>query len=145
MGLERNQRRLLRKQLEDRAETYTAELTPVPESEWPAPRDGHQRPVALWRSKRFLVQVFQEDEDSLRLSVVRVTMGADGHWEDGISWDELQLIKRGCGYGDWYGVEVYPRDRDIVIDGKMRHLWIFSTPIPIGWFKDGTPRAPEEP
>jgi hypothetical protein len=134
VSLTRNQRRQLRKGLEERAKTYTDALSPVPESEWPAPGDGHERPVALWRSKRFLVQVYQEDIDSLRLTVVRVTMGADGHWEDGITWDELQLLKREAGYGDWYGVEVYPRDRDIVCDCKMRHLWIFSTPIPIGWF-----------
>lgn len=133
MSVSRNQRRQVRKALVKRAETYTDFLSPVPESEWPAPREGHQRPVAVWRSSRFLVQVYQE-EGCVRLSVVRVTMGADGHWEDGITWDELQVIKRGCGLGDWYGVEVYPRDRDIVADCKMRHLWVFPEPLAIGWF-----------
>lgn len=133
MGMERVQRRALRKELEKRSQTYSEKLTPVPESEWPPPRGDGERPTALWRSREFLVQEYQET-DCVRLTVIRVTLGADLHWEDRITWDELQRVKREAGYAEWYGVEVYPRDRDIVYDCKMRHLWLFEKPLPIGWF-----------
>lgn len=129
----RQVRRALRKELVKRAEQYSEQLEVIPESQWPAARPGTDRPYALWRSRAFLVQGYQE-ENCVRLTVVRVTMGADGHWEDRITWDELQQVKREAGYGDYYAVEVYPRDRDIVCDCKMRHLWVLPTPLPIGWF-----------
>lgn len=72
-----------------------------------------------------------------RLTVNRVHLGADGHWCQDITWEELQRVKRECGYGNYYGVEVYPREGDVVRDCNMRHLWLFAEPLAIGWTKEG--------
>jgi hypothetical protein len=95
-------------------------------------------PVCVWRSRYYLAQLYRaercEGRGVLRLSVNRVTLGADGRWVDGLSWDELMRCKRETGHGELYAVEVYPRDRDIVNDANMRHLWLLSEPLPLGWF-----------
>lgn len=99
------------------------------------------QPYAVWRSRGFLVQAFMEQNGFdpaihvLRLSINRTKLRADGLWEDAITWDELMEVKRQIGMGDKYAVEVYPRDIDIVLKANMRHLWVFPSPLPIGWFK----------
>lgn len=133
--MSRNERRAVRKELVKRARAYPEQLEVVPESEWPAMRPGGEPPYALWRSRAFLVQGYQEPY-CVRLTVVRVTMGADLQWQDGITWDELQQVKREAGYGDYYAVEVYPREKDVVCDCKMRHLWVLPNPLPIGWVRE---------
>lgn len=91
-------------------------------------------PYAVWRSKGFLVQSFIEN-GCVRLSINRTKLRNDGLWEDGITWDELMECKRQVGMGERYAVEVYPRDRDIVLKANMRHLWVLQEPLPIGLFK----------
>ena len=68
-----------------------------------------------------------------RLTVNRVTIGGGGHFHENITWDELMRCKRETGLGDWYAVEVYPADRDIKHVANMRHLWVLSEPLGIGW------------
>ena len=43
-------------------------------------------------------------------------------------------VKREIGFGDWYALEIFPRDGDIVNVANMRHLWMLATPLSIGWF-----------
>ena len=109
-------------------------LTPVPESEWP---DSHlsspSRPKRVLLSRRYLVQEFLEDSGVIRLSVNRTLIGRDGDWADGITWDDLQQIKRDCGYGDSYAIEIYPQDSAVVNVANIRHLWILPAPLNIGW------------
>jgi hypothetical protein len=89
----------------------------------------------VYRSKRFLVQAFIDDHVVARLSIARTRL--DGvRWQDGISWDELQQIKRECGYGDLDAVEVFPADGDVVNVANMRHLWILERPLPFAWRND---------
>jgi hypothetical protein len=130
-------RRAMAGELRKQAKQWPEQLVEVPESEWPEIR-GHTQPVAALRSRSFLVQIYVEPffagKACHRLTANRVTIGAGGHWQDGITWDELQRLKREAGYGDWYGVEVYPRDRDAVTDCNMRHLWLLERPLPLGWF-----------
>ena len=118
-----------------------AVLTRVPEWEFPAVPDGFTKPIEVWRSKKYLVQIFDEqcDEypDMVRLSINRSTLGLDERWEDGLTWDELQTIKREVGFGDWYAIEVYPRDSDVVNVANIRHLWLLKQPLKIGWMKEG--------
>lgn len=52
---------------------------------------------------------------------------------DQITWDQLQTIKSELGFGDWYAVEVYPANADLVNDANMRHLWMLETRLSIGW------------
>lgn len=137
--MNRAEKRAARSSLRSSAKEWPTELTSVPESEWPW-RPAEQRPRAVWRSSGFLVQAYGEpphgEVEVLRLSVVRASLEAKGGWEAGITWDELMGLKREAGFGDWYGVEVYPRERDIVNIASMRHLWLFAEPLAIGWFND---------
>lgn len=76
----------------------------------------------VFRSREFLVQVFPGR--ITRLSVCRTELLPNGHWRDGITWDELQSVKAGCGFGDCDAVEVYPKTTDVVNVANMRHLWL---------------------
>lgn len=134
----RGERRALVREMRKRAEAYPRRLTLIPEEQWPPPRPGMERPAAVWRGSQYLAQLYVEPlflgRELRRLTVNRVTMRADGHWDQNIPWDDLQRCKREAGYGDWYAVEVYPRDRDLVCDANMRHLWLLEQPLAIGWF-----------
>jgi hypothetical protein len=74
----------------------------------------------------------------VRLSVCRTSLAGD-RWQDGITWDELQRLKRECGYGDADAIEVFPADTDVVNVANMRHLWVMADPIACAWRK--TPNA----
>jgi len=126
-SLTRNQRRLLKKTNMKRSH----KLLPVPESMWP--NDGVKNRTDVWLSRDFLVQAFKETT-SIRLSVNRTNVQADGRWLDGITWEELQDIKRQVGFGERFAVEVFPADSNLVNVANMRHLWILHKPIPdVGW------------
>lgn len=125
----RNQRR----QLEKENAGLPKVLQEVPRSQWPAQRTHILR---VFRSRHFLVQEYPAPAPAtVRLSVCRSTLGEGGRWVDGISWDELQQIKRECGYGDADAVEVYPSDADVVNVANMRHLWIMAEPLQFSWRK----------
>lgn len=104
-------------------------LKQVPRGEWPAAPD---RLLEVWRSSRFLAQVFAEEGGITRISVCRITQRA-GQWEQGITWDELMQVKREIGHADDEAVEVYPRDRDVVNVANMRHLWLLTEPLGFVW------------
>jgi hypothetical protein len=113
---------------------WPAELTPVPEAAWPASPPGHHQPVGVWRSREFVAQVFQEADGVIRLSVNRTHIDpADLRWVDGITWDELQALKRQVGLGDRFAVEVYPADLDVVNVGNLRHLWVLPASLSFAW------------
>ena len=90
--------------------------------------------MSVWRSREYLVQVFEPKNGGQRMTVSRTSVEA-GMWRDGISWDELQLLKRQCGFGDFWAVEIYPADADIVNVSNMRHLWILAFPPDFAWRK----------
>ncbi len=114
-----------------------ARLHPVPIHEWPATqRESRFAPTEVWRSRDFLVQVYEELAHGVvcRLSVLRTTLDPKaGRWVDGITWDELQRVKAECGFDDNDAVEVYPRDRDVVNVANLRHLWVLAEPVPFAW------------
>jgi len=95
------------------------------------------RPVMIWRSRSYMVQLYQEATAEhplmLRLSICRTKLRPDGRWEDGLTWDELNAIKQELGYGDWYGVEVFPPDAQIQNLNNYRHLWLLPEPLNIGF------------
>lgn len=126
--MSRNQRRLWHKENKTRPKIMTA----IPKVEWPH-LSNRKQPIKVWASRDYLAQAFDEI-NSVRLSINRSEIEAEGKWADKITWEELQQIKRECGYGDFYAIEIYPRDRDIVNVANMRHLWILSNPLEIGWF-----------
>lgn len=141
--MNRHERRATASATRKQAAGYPAELAPVHPSRWPSQQPGKAYPEAVWCSREYLVQQYWEPAfqgiEVRRLTVNRVTIGTDGHWDSNITWDELQRIKRETGHGDWYAIEVYPRDRDVVHVANMRHLWLLAEPLPIGWFEGDTP------
>ena len=89
-------------------------------------------PFRVWRSNRFLAQLFR-DEHAVRLTINRTALNHEGHWEDGITWDELQAVKSECGYGHMCGLEVYPADAHVINDANLRHLFLMVSPPPFAW------------
>lgn len=105
-------------------------LTPLPVERWPRVPPGLEQ---VWESRDFLVQLYR-DNGALRLSV-NSTAPSARDWADGIHWDTLQRIKHDVGYGDWWAVECYPPDEDLVDVGNLRHLWLLPEPPAFGWVK----------
>ena len=103
-------------------------LSPVPSAAWPQAQPGFNRPIQVWRSRRFLVQVFAERDGAQQVTVNRTAVGDDGRWRDGITWDELQTLKWEIGRGHHWAVELYPPDEEIENDANMRHLWLIPEP-----------------
>lgn len=103
-------------------------LTPISREKWPS--DRSQSRTAVWASREFLVQRFEYD-GLIRLTINRSRIGPDGRWEQGITWDELQKVKREIGYGEVQAIEVYPPDSEIVDDANIRHLWILPEPVKV--------------
>lgn len=124
-----------KKELRERIKTLPDELTEVSRSEWGRVALLPNAPDAVFHSKKYLVQVFVESETTIRLSINRVTVNARGDWNDRLTWDELQAIKRDCGFGEALAVEIYPPDRDVVNVANMRHLWVTTRPLGFGWSK----------
>lgn len=113
-----------------------ARLRAVPREEWPLiVALAKNAPIAVFRSRDFLLQVYQA-EGATRLSICRTAMGSSAEgWmsEDGITWDQLQCLKREAGYGDQFAVEIYPSDADVVNVANMRHLWVLDNPLAFAW------------
>jgi len=128
--MNRHERRAANQHLKKENKTYPDQLISVPESEWPRREPGM---VALWRSNRFLVQVYVENNGVVRLSVCRTEINNRGQWQENIAWEELQEIKNQCGYEHFDAVEVYPRQKDVVNVANMRHLWVFDEPLRFAW------------
>jgi hypothetical protein len=107
-------------------------LVEVPRDEWPVRH--HPKLARVLRCRDFLVQVFAEPGDVLRLSIQRCAFDrASGRWKDGITWDDLQHLKTLAGYGERVAVELYPPDRDMVNVANLRHLWILPTAPDFMW------------
>jgi hypothetical protein len=116
-------------------------LTPIPPERWPP--SFNDVLLQAWESRDFLVRLFEapsfngmrcERLAASRYPVVKVGTWDGGYlWEDPLSWSELMAIKAACGFGDFYGLEVYPRDADAVNLSNVRHIWLLAEPLSIGW------------
>lgn len=111
---------------------WPAELVELEEERWPSFGDLKTR-FKVWRSRTLVVQAFKLQAGIVRLSVARCEFDDLGRFRDGLSWDDLQRVKRECGYGDMDAVEVYPVDNDIVNVANMRHLWIMPEGVNFAW------------
>lgn len=124
-----------RRQLERDNAKQPVTLQEVPRSEWP--ERAYTGQLRVWRSRDFLVQEFPVKAPALsRLSVSRTSVAGD-RWKDNITWDDLQRLKRECGYGHLDAVEVFPADDDVVNVANMRHLWVMAQPVEYAWRKRG--------
>lgn len=109
---------------------WPAIMVPVRRDQWPG--DGNDARVSVWRSCDFLAQVFMVDS-GIRISINRSRYRHGTGWDDRITWDELQAIKRQIGFGDRWAYEVFPPDNDLVNVANMRHLWIPDDRPGFGW------------
>lgn len=112
---------------------YPRHLVEMPREQWPPIADGQFRsgatPHTAYRSRSFLVVVWQEPNGFFRLSVNRTEWDkGKGRWRDDISWDDLQRLKAEAGFGDMCAVEIYPPDRHVVNVANMRHLFLTQAP-----------------
>jgi len=105
-------------------------LMPLPESEWKHIKTD-PTPDLVYRSSKFVVQVFKGTP--LRLTINRTMIQSNGDWKDGITWEEIQTIKKECGFKDRAAVEIYPPDKYIQNVANMRHIWILNTPPEYMW------------
>jgi hypothetical protein len=109
-------------------------LTDVPPDMWRAQSWDDSKRIRVLRSRRFMAQVFEEADGVLRLSVNKTELAPGGErWLEGITWDELQMLKRQAGYGDSFAIEIYPPALDEVNVANMRHLWILPERLNVGW------------
>ncbi|HEX5354328.1 MAG TPA: hypothetical protein VFW60_09625 [Rhodanobacteraceae bacterium] len=135
--LPRNERRMALRHLERQNATFPTHIVQLPESSWPS---GYRPPNIreVWRSREFLVQVFDQGPGVTRLSVCKTAWNEKrDRWADGISWEDLQRIKRECGRGGLDAAEAYPRDSDVVNVANMRHLFVFNEPLSWLWREGG--------
>lgn len=110
-------------------------LVKLPRNQWtPIKVKLPDKLKEVWRSRYFLVQIFQEKNGIERLSVcISDVDSTTGRWKDGLSWEQLQDIKRQVGRNDKDAVEIFPADSDIVNVANMRHLWILPDQLPFAW------------
>lgn len=80
--------------------------------------------IGVWESDVYFCCAFRQG-DAIRLDIQRKDE------RDGIGWDELQEIKRDCGFADCDAVEFYPADVDVINTGNWRHLYVFAHPLPL--------------
>jgi len=120
----------LNKLIEEENVKWPEKLKQVPEESWPTSKPKSL--IEVWRSRGFLVQIYQE-VNVKRMSVCRTAVKTDGKWAEEITWVELQELKSQCGYGKKTATEVYPPDSDVVNVANMRHLWILDEPPHYMW------------
>lgn len=136
-GLSREGRRALVRQLERDNGQWPEVLVEVPRAQWPPLRPGHS-PIGVMRSRRVLCQVFEEAGGVVRLTFNQTWIDeTTWRWADGLSWDDLQRLKREAGFGDREAVEVYPPDESVVNVGNLRHLWVLPERLPFSWKRHG--------
>ena len=134
MKKDKNQAMKLKRAMAEANASWPIKPVRISRKDWAA--GGDPRMVNVFRSRYFLVQVIDEGNGVLRMSVNRTSRTKDGRrWEDGITWDQLQLLKRDCGFGDRDAIEIYPRDADLVDVANIRHLWILPEQHPLTWKK----------
>ncbi len=112
----------------DKHAQWPKELKFIPREDWPAGLAEHLPTLSeLWRSRDFVVQILAPEHGATRMTVGRSTLNPEGtRWKDGITWDDLQRLKRECGRGHLDAVEVYPADAYVVNVANQRHLWILD-------------------
>lgn len=127
--------RAQRRKLAIENEKWPATLQKIPEEEWRRASFVPDGLIKVFRSRDFHVQVYSAQAPAIyRITVGRTVLDADlVRWRDGITWDDLQRIKRECGFGSYHAVELFPADCDLVNVANLRHLWILHDPPAFAW------------
>jgi len=129
-GIEPTRRQLMALEREN-AQWPTA-LRPIPREQWPDGARMTAAPSAAWRSRDYLVVLYEERPGVQRLTISS-THVAGRDWVDGLTWDTLQRLKGEAGFADRYAVELFPPDAEVVNVANLRHLWLLDAPPTYGW------------
>jgi len=130
-ALPRRERLRLISQMQRESNQWPNRLVKIPMDQWPADvLEMPHRPTSVFRSRTMLVQVYDAIGPT-RISVSGTVPRSDGEWPE-LNWEELQRAKAECGLGDFWMVELYPPDADVVNVANMRHLWLIPEPE-FGW------------
>lgn len=130
--MNRAQRRSLQKSQKEHLKQMNLpeKLTQVPKDKWPSSVETNR--IDVFISKKYMVQVFEEENGIKRLSINKTVFNRTS-WEDNLTWDELQNIKNSVGYSECDAVEVYPKSSDVVNVANMRHLFIMPNLLDFVW------------
>lgn len=93
------------------------------------------RLIEVWKSKDFLIQIAQEKYNKrITINKTKFTLvNGKAIWAQGITWDEIQEIKSQVGFGNYWAVECYPPNEQVVNVANMRHIWILEHEPEFGW------------
>lgn len=80
--------------------------------------------IGAWESAQYKVYAFM-DQNAIRLDIEKVDKS------DGLSWDDIRQIKNDCGFQHFDAVEFYPREQDVINTGNFRHIYLYSTLLPL--------------
>lgn len=135
MNLDISPTRQMRKELERENRRWPDHLISVPRDQWPKYSEipPSRRPVELWRSRGFLLQVYREADGPVERLTIQRTQHDGRGWVDGITWDDLMRLKAQCGRAAKWAVEIYPSAADSVEVANLRHLWVLSEPPSFAW------------
>lgn len=135
MKLTKNQVRQMRRE----SMAWPVELKAIARAQWPRQINGHNCEssvprFAVWRSREFLVQAFDEGGGIVRLSVNRCDWDFNAQrFREDITWDDLQRLKAEAGFSNFMAVEIFPVEANVVNVANMRHLWVLPVALPFGW------------
>jgi hypothetical protein len=118
------------------SQKFSEEMQMIPYEEWPSIHKSTElkcKPLALWRSKKFMAQVVEEPNGSIRISINRTSINSKYEFIDGISWDDLQNIKNQIGFQDFDCIELYPAREDVVNVANIRHLFVLPESSIYNW------------
>lgn len=109
---------------------WPTQMTPIPQEQWP---HLNTKVLGVWRSRWFLATLFN-DTPNRRLTVNRTEFDTvTGQWRQGITWDDLMVIKKECGFGGTWAVEIFPPNDQMINVANMRHLWLLTEIPPYAW------------
>lgn len=128
----------VRRDFQKRMRVLPAVMQRIPDSETAhIEQHSSHRPVEVWHSRHFLALVYLDATPEgifTRVSVNRTEIENDGHWKQGITWDELMRVKAEIGRSEAWAVEVYPPASQVVNVANLRHLFLVPQP-PFAWVK----------
>lgn len=94
---------------------------------YPPQKYNNEELKEVWASKNFVVLVFRHNDGSEKINIHRTEVDTKvKRWRGEITWDELMELKRQCGRGDKFAIEIFPQDRNIIDTNNIRHLWILE-------------------
>jgi hypothetical protein len=92
------------------------------------------RSTEMWASRKFHVLILENKTNGAeQLNIYRAEVDTKSkRWRDGISWEEMQELKKQCGRGDKIAFEPFPKDSEVINTNNIRHLFIAKENSSIG-------------